>query len=381
MWFKGKLPPFFKRNRKNQDTATNPTNDHLDVQTEPLDLLASPALHDEDDATAIAPLAVSAHAAYRSESADQVANGNGRSSAPIAIAVATNPPVTNCVEFIYTVMDDLLPQLEHDLGTYAETAVRSATGDLLRAFSPAGRDAGTIVEYDSAAHRLAYLYRYATVRAAAAYSVMNKFLLLEEMRSREHLRVCCVGGGPGTELIGLSKYLNPASAPPRITATILDKCAGWSETWQAIRRRLPESPYIDTTYLQRDFEDQSGRCQGNEAIHADLYTLSYCLAEFRDRHQFSEEYFEALFQSALPGSYILFLDINFSEEYSWFERMVCRSGFELLPDRFGKCDNHCSVELLSADELLTTQAGYKGMWGMKSPRADPAVAYRLARKM
>src|SRR5579862_8425670 len=83
------------------------------------------------------------------------------------------------------------------------------------------------IQYADALCRLGYIYRHATANAT-----VFEFVLREsgELRSvirqagGQKLNICAVGGGPGTELLGLAKFLlrMRGAFPRRITFTVLD---------------------------------------------------------------------------------------------------------------------------------------------------------------
>lgn len=53
--------------------------------------------------------------------------------------------------------------------------------------------------------------------------------------------MCAVGGGPGTELLGLAKYLlRKPGFPKRIAFTLLDSVPQWAETWQQLADAVEE---------------------------------------------------------------------------------------------------------------------------------------------
>ena len=68
----------------------------------------------------------------------------------------------------------------------------------------------------------------------------------------EKLTVCSLGGGPGTELLGLTKFLSRQAkkVPPRIEFTVLDNVNHWAETWKQLAKAA-----------ERTFEAQFGKGQ------------------------------------------------------------------------------------------------------------------------
>lgn len=95
------------------------------------------------------------------------------------------------------------------------------------------------IDYANPLCRLGYLYRHATANATLFEMVLKesgelRTVLRESANGR--INVCAVGGGPGTELLGLAKFLlrRARAYPSRITFTVLDVIPQWAETWQQL---------------------------------------------------------------------------------------------------------------------------------------------------
>lgn len=95
------------------------------------------------------------------------------------------------------------------------------------------------IDYKDPLCRLGYLYRHATANATLFERVLRDCgELQQKVRQSDggKLHIASIGGGPGTELLGLAKYLLRAatSTPRKITFTVLDAVPQWAETWQQL---------------------------------------------------------------------------------------------------------------------------------------------------
>ena len=92
------------------------------------------------------------------------------------------------------------------------------------------------IDYGDPLCRLGYLYRHAAANATAFERALNNSNLLANFSDagKQDLNVCAVGGGPGTELLGLAKHLIDKKdyLPRKIDFTVLDLIPSWAETWQ-----------------------------------------------------------------------------------------------------------------------------------------------------
>lgn len=104
------------------------------------------------------------------------------------------------------------------------------------------------IKYKDPLCRLGYLYRHATANATLFELVLRESGELRSIirqSTDKRLNMCAVGGGPGTELLGLAKYLlrnrsfiskllRRPGFPKKITFTLLDSVPQWAETWQQL---------------------------------------------------------------------------------------------------------------------------------------------------
>jgi hypothetical protein len=103
-------------------------------------------------------------------------------------------------------------------------------------------------DYASHIKKFCYLYKYSVPHGYYIY-VALKWLrpkIKPSIFSRNPTRIACVGGGPGTEIIGLCRYLREIEAENlghRVEVTIFDKEPSWKEACERVLACV--SPGID----------------------------------------------------------------------------------------------------------------------------------------
>ena len=123
------------------------------------------------------------------------------------------------------------------------------------------------LNYQNADCRLAYLYIVAAANAATfRHVITNDTDLLEYIThlifNRRAIRICALGAGPGTELLGLAKLLDEAR--PRVGHAVsvdfqlLDKVQEWTNTWYGLRDEV--LPLKLTDGVPRRFADGHRHC-------------------------------------------------------------------------------------------------------------------------
>ena len=55
--------------------------------------------------------------------------------------------------------------------------------------------------------RFAYIYKYATANANTVFDTIINIDQLKKIFDQENVKIACVGGGPGSDLLGIYKYV------------------------------------------------------------------------------------------------------------------------------------------------------------------------------
>lgn len=101
--------------------------------------------------------------------------------------------------------------------------------------------------------RLAYLYIVAASNANIFKHVLERDTDLNTYvrsvaQSRRALKICALGGGPGTELMAIAKFFHeqPFDHCISVDFQLLDKAQEWANSWYGIRNSIISS--LETTY-------------------------------------------------------------------------------------------------------------------------------------
>lgn len=152
------------------------------------------------------------------------------------------------------------------------------------------------INYEDSLCRLGYLYMNVPINA----TIFEKVILnSSELRQRivdtrrSSLNICALGGGPGTELLGVAKYLmrKPESElPSELAFTILDTIPHWAETWKRLAKAVEQEfqanfandkvPTFDTTFLHLDVLGQASYESHDFLFRdADVIVFNYLFSE------------------------------------------------------------------------------------------------------
>ncbi len=161
------------------------------------------------------------------------------------------------------------------------------------------RRADPQINYEDPLCRLGYLYMNVPVNA----TIFEKVILnSSELRRSidgtrgDSLNICALGGGPGTELLGIAKYLirQEAELPNELAFTILDTVPQWAQTWKRLAKAVEREfkaklkdqtpPAFDTTFFHLDvLERSSYESHEFQFRDADVIVFNYLFSENKFR--------------------------------------------------------------------------------------------------
>lgn len=183
------------------------------------------------------------------------------------------------------------------------------------------------IEYDDPLCRLGYLYIHAAANATLFERVLaesDELSAILKQTAQNTLNVCALGGGPGTELLGLSKYFlrRPHRLPPRkITFTVIDKVSEWADTWSqladaaeeqfraSMSQKGIERPNIAHMFLPLDVLDPLS--YKNFTVHlskADIIVFNYLFSENKTNLTQAQQAIEQLAKIASEDCVFVVID-------------------------------------------------------------------------
>jgi len=175
--------------------------------------------------------------------------------------------------------------------------------------------------------RFAYLFAHVGANANLCEVAIRdsaevcKFIELTLDRSEE-LRVCAFGGGPGTELLALSKHLlsSGRSGHVEIEFTLLDRVPEWAESWNALEAQIKaemkatygsksQRPFSTSkTFVPFDMTKAHQYANLSHLLEHDLYVMNYVVSEVVGDYTKFQELINAASSAAPSGSMFLIVD-------------------------------------------------------------------------
>jgi len=243
-----------------------------------------------------------------------------------------SPTKFNYFKAMKAILAVAVPGIAEERGL-TEEQVREAMVERLRFFSEEYRTGKKPQnDYSDPLCRLAYLYCYVPANANVCEIAIKRTgdladFITEKLKDDEELKVCAFGGGPGTELLALAKFLvneRKKIGDCVITFTLLDEVEEWAESWNLIEGEIknflkknfgkPSSwPFlISKSFVPFNITRMERYGNLKQLFGQDLYILNYVISEIYEEDELRGlgKLLNAMVQSAEPGAKMLIIDRN-----------------------------------------------------------------------
>jgi len=279
----------------------------------------------------------------------------------------------NCFQLVKTVLDELYSQINAIHRDNTDSVIKRKLEYLSQAYAKLSD--GIEVDYGDPITRFAYIYKYTTSHANIVFDAIKDSENLKEVFNREVVDISCIGGGPGSDFLGILKFIDSGAAPnfKKLKCYLCDKEKNWRESWADVDDKLGVSnPFsIVTTYWELDVTDVSELPPQSKIFNVDLFTMVYFISELFSSREDTREFFETMFDHAKPGALFLFVDNYAQRFYGWFDEIAKACNLECIEESQGHYQT-------GADEEKSDLGIYYDKFGPVKLGAD--IAYRLYRK-
>lgn len=193
------------------------------------------------------------------------------------------------------------------------------------------------MNYKDPATRFAYVYKYVASHGDYVVQVLEilRNYLESPIFSTDSIRVTCVGGGPGSDIIAVLKYLDEYKSSEKIkkvTCYLLDREQAWADTWTELDDSLNSKLHLNANFQPLDVTDPESWAQQKKFLQADLFTMSYFVSEVKslDKKGVVSKFWRTLFREAKQGALFLYDDNGHSDFNDYFDKLWKAEGFKCL---------------------------------------------------
>jgi hypothetical protein len=191
-------------------------------------------------------------------------------------------------------------------------------------------------------------------------------------------RISCIGGGPGSDVLAVLKYLDDCQdeeSVNRLTVYLLDRETAWADTWTEIGGKLNVGVQLNTNFQPLDVTDPTSWTAQRKFLDADIFTLSYFVSEVHslDRTGVVSDFWQTLFDAAKPGALFFYDDNGTDELNDYFDRQWSDAGLELIA---GESNVRWIPRYTERASVLDIYKAKFATW----PKLQGYLSYRILRK-
>jgi len=181
------------------------------------------------------------------------------------------------------------------------------------------------VDYEDPARRFAYVYKYVAAHGDYLVQVLQALASKKgAMFNERNVRVSCLGGGPGSDIVGLLKYLDEQEDEPvkKLTCYLLDKEQAWADIWTELDEHLTPKVAVNVNFQPFDITNPGSWTHQRKFLQADLFTMSYFVSEVMmlDGNGVVANSWRNIFDSAKNDAFFVYVDNGHKDFTSYFDK-------------------------------------------------------------
>lgn len=278
----------------------------------------------------------------------------------------------NLMQLIKVVLDDAYVSIKAKDDSARDVLIKAEIDSLSSAYAKLTNRKVAPIDYSDPVKRFAYIFKYTVAHADYIMQLIRNEKELRTLIGRSSTEVACLGGGPGSDLLGILKYMIQAGVKDScVTCYIFDKERAWGDSWSNVARLLKSPFRVYPVFQQMDVTEPATWKSYQKFLRADLFTLSYFLSEVWKIKEAADPFFHHCMSQMKKGSMILFVDNNSSQFVGWFDELAARNKLKTVK-------KECCQLAFSNDEEKKDLGPYFEKFGWPKRASD--AAYRIMKK-
>jgi hypothetical protein len=296
-----------------------------------------------------------------------------------SLAVAEGAKMT-IFELVKIALDQLYADARKAHGKKTDDKIKESLAYLSKSYSDLDASDRKPINYKDPAIRFAYVYKY--VAAHGDYIVQVLRILRDNLSGKvfasSTARVSCIGGGPGSDIIAILKFLNEMQhleTVKKVICYLLDKEQAWADTWTELDEALSSAVALNANFQPLNVVKPETWQAQKKFLQADLFTMSYFVSEVKslDEKGVVSDFWLKVFQEAKDGAYFLYIDNGHKKFNTYFDTLWKKSTLKLLASK----DNTRLTPRYS--EQASELKEYSDKFD-QNPKVQAWLSYRILRK-
>jgi len=229
---------------------------------------------------------------------------------------------------IFAIVKKVLDELYDEIELKDESQKDNRIQKEIEAFSSAYRKLGSKerpnFKYHDPIAQFAYVYKYVTAHANLVYKILldkadfyqlfidtkNKKEIIPSDQRENRIEIACLGGGPGSDMLGVVKFLQEKKWRGKLIVANYDKeDRAWSRAWSNLWHYADFGFSVSSNQVYFDAEIAESR-DFKSLRKATLISMVYFISEIWHLRADLDLFFKNISQMIQPGTKVLYLDNN-----------------------------------------------------------------------
>jgi hypothetical protein len=210
--------------------------------------------------------------------------------------------------------------------------------------------------------RFSYVLRYVPAHAHWLYDLLDGCDEAAAILESGRARVTCIGGGPGSDVVGLLKLLDEREIDCKLFCELIDGCEDWKTTWGDLAWQLDLDEALHTDYVIHDVGKPKSWKSPSKIHKADIVTLSFFVSEIYHLDQ-AEEYLTMMLGKLKAGAIVVMNDNKTPEVYTLMDKIAKAAGLKTIKSGKGENKIYDSGEDMDVIKDYTAKFGNSKLTG------------------
>jgi hypothetical protein len=245
-------------------------------------------------------------------------------------------PTKTMFQLVYAVLCDLHKEVQAEFGDEADGQIKQAISQLSSSYSRLGLATEPTIDYSSPSTRFAYVYKYVATHADYVRQVFEMYseYIDQQILAKAKPVVSCLGGGPGSELLGLLQYVlsNDERKTESLTCYLCDREQAWADSWTELGGQLEGDINLYVNFQPLDVTNPSSWAKQRKFLGADLFISCYFASEIARLEDKTVAFWEELGASIKVGAKIVFIDNNSPMFVEYIQNIAKHCGLTTLDE-------------------------------------------------
>ena len=194
---------------------------------------------------------------------------------------------------------------------------------------------GVNIDYHTPEARFAYVFSYVTAHTSFIRKTIENCLPVYSKFGNvgsKSLKITCLGGGPGTDLLGVLKLMKSDGFKNPMTFYLVDREPAWSDSWSDISDKTDtDGLSLNVNFIELDVEKKSDWLKTEKYLSADIFISSFFFSELTRIKDDADTFFRLVIDRMPSGSHFIYIDNNSNDFSTRFKKISDECGLTEIP--------------------------------------------------